>query len=121
MTSRFTPGWTRGKTDLRVRTDLRHELTHALLHGVLQDVPLWLDEGLAVYFELPPANEGVNPHHLEVLCRWPSQPDLVRPGKAHRRSQDGDSGIPGSLGLGPPHAPRRCLGQKSPPRYISRS
>ena len=37
-----------------LRTDLRHELTHALLHGVLKDVPLWLDEGLAGFFELPP-------------------------------------------------------------------
>ena len=33
--------------------DLRHESTHALLHAVLSSVPLWLDEGLAEYFELP--------------------------------------------------------------------
>src|SRR5947209_377278 len=37
----------------RIQEDLRHELTHALLHSVLRDVPLWLDEGLAEYFELP--------------------------------------------------------------------
>src|SRR5262249_2533216 len=43
-----------------LRTDLRHELTHALLHSVLKDVPLWLDEGLAGYFELPPNSDGVN-------------------------------------------------------------
>jgi hypothetical protein len=61
-----------------LRTDLRHELTHALLHGVLKDVPLWLDEGLAGFFELPPANDGVNPHHLEILRRGPFQPDLAR-------------------------------------------
>jgi hypothetical protein len=61
-----------------VRTDLRHELTHALLHGVCRDVPLWLDEGLAGYFELPPGNEGVNPQHLEMLRRGPFQPDLAR-------------------------------------------
>lgn len=75
-----------GSDDLKVftwmgdhlRTDLRHELTHALLHSVLKDVPLWLDEGLAGYFELPSANEGVNPQHLEVLRRGPFQPDLVR-------------------------------------------
>ncbi len=35
--------------------DLRHETTHALLHTALPMVPLWLDEGLAEYFELPPA------------------------------------------------------------------
>jgi hypothetical protein len=37
-----------------VRQDLRHELTHALLNSVLKEVPLWLDEGLAEYYELPP-------------------------------------------------------------------
>jgi hypothetical protein len=61
-----------------LRTDLRHELTHALLNGVLKNVPLWLDEGLAGYFELPPGNEGVNPQHLETLRRGPFEPDLAR-------------------------------------------
>jgi len=59
-------------------TDLRHELTHALLRGVLKDVPLWLDEGLAGFFELPPGQNGVNPHHLETLRRTPFRPDLAR-------------------------------------------
>jgi hypothetical protein len=75
-----------GSDDLKVftwtgdhlRTDLRHELTHALLHGVLKDVPLWLDEGLAGYFELPPEQDGVNPQHLEMLRRGPFLPDLGR-------------------------------------------
>ena len=62
----------------RVRQDLRHELTHALLHSVLKDVPLWLDEGLAEYFELPPELRGVNPKHLDDLRREPVQPDLAR-------------------------------------------
>jgi hypothetical protein len=61
-----------------VRTDLRHELTHALLHDVLKEVPLWLDEGLAGYFELPPSQQGLNAQHLEVLRRGPFQPDLGR-------------------------------------------
>jgi hypothetical protein len=51
----------------KVQQNLRHELTHALLHSVLKDVPLWLDEGLAEYFELPPENRGVNPAHVEKL------------------------------------------------------
>jgi hypothetical protein len=51
----------------RIRQDLRHELTHALLHSVLRDVPLWLDEGLAEYFEVPPDTQGVNAHHLEQI------------------------------------------------------
>jgi len=61
-----------------LRTDLRHELTHATLHGVLKGVPIWLDEGLASFFELPPANGGVNLSHLEVLRRGPFLPDLGR-------------------------------------------
>lgn len=55
----------------RVQQDLRHELTHAILHCVLQDVPLWLDEGLAEYFEMPPSWNGVNYQHLEQLRRGP--------------------------------------------------
>lgn len=54
-------------TSDRLKIDLRHELTHALLHGTLKTVPLWLDEGLAGYFEQPPANGGVNAAHLEAL------------------------------------------------------
>lgn len=51
----------------RIREDLRHELTHAMLHSVLKDVPLWLDEGLAEYYEVPPEWQGVNPRHLEQI------------------------------------------------------
>ena len=61
-----------------IRTDLRHELTHATLHGVLKGVPLWLDEGLAGYFEQPPGMDGVNPTHLKTLKDGPFQPDLGR-------------------------------------------
>lgn len=34
-----------------LREDLRHETVHAVLHSVLPQVPIWLDEGLAEYFE----------------------------------------------------------------------
>jgi hypothetical protein len=62
----------------RVRQDLRHELTHALLHSVLRDVPLWLDEGLAEYFEVPPETHGINLRHLEHLRGDESfRPDLA--------------------------------------------
>jgi hypothetical protein len=53
----------------RIRQDLRHELTHGLLHSVINDVPLWLDEGLAEYFELPPEQQGINPAHVRMLRR----------------------------------------------------
>jgi hypothetical protein len=62
----------------RINQDLRHELTHALLHSVLKDVPLWLDEGLAEYFELPPSHRGINYQHLAYFQRGPFQPDLTR-------------------------------------------
>jgi hypothetical protein len=62
----------------RVREDLRHELTHALLHSVLKSVPLWLDEGLAEYFELPHDRKGVNEIHLDHLRRGSVQPNLKR-------------------------------------------
>lgn len=58
--------------------DLRHELTHATLHGVMKGVPLWLDEGLAGFFELPRNMQGVNASHLDVLRRGPFLPDLAR-------------------------------------------
>ena len=46
-----------------IATDLRHETTHALLHASLPMVPLWLDEGLAEYFEVPAAQrERGNPY-----------------------------------------------------------
>jgi hypothetical protein len=65
----------------RLEQDLRHELTHALLHSVIRNVPLWLDEGLAEYFELPPAQKGLNPDHVVHLCgdlAGVHKPDLDR-------------------------------------------
>lgn len=48
--------------------DVRHECTHALLHAWLPQVPLWLDEGLAEYFEVPRSQRlRGNPHHAAVL------------------------------------------------------
>ncbi len=61
-----------------LRLDLRHELTHALLHSVLHEVPLWLDEGIAEFFELPPEYQGVNPDHLQTLRTQSFRPDLAR-------------------------------------------
>ena len=61
--------------------DLRHEATHALLHASVINLPLWLDEGLAEYFEVEDKLEGLNPEHLgklrsDVKTGW--QPDLAR-------------------------------------------
>jgi hypothetical protein len=66
----------------RIQEDLRHELTHALLHSVLKDVPLWLDEGLAEYYEVPPDWQGINYPHLNQIRRVSTsaafKPDLAR-------------------------------------------
>ena len=52
-----------------VGEDLRHEVTHGYLHSVLPNVPLWLDEGLAEYFELPRGSSGLHRPHLDMLLR----------------------------------------------------
>jgi hypothetical protein len=65
----------------RVQQDLRHEVTHALLHSVLKDVPLWLDEGLAEYYEMPPEKQATIQTHLEQIrsgAGSPFKPDLER-------------------------------------------
>ncbi len=48
-------------------TDIRHECTHALLHSSLPYVPLWLDEGLAEYFEATPSQRVYDHPHLGSL------------------------------------------------------
>ena len=65
----------------RLVEDLRHEATHALLHAAIGDLPLWLDEGLAEYFEVPDARRGLNAEHvsrlpLDIADGW--APDLTR-------------------------------------------
>jgi hypothetical protein len=50
-------------------TTVRHECTHALLHSVLPTVPLWLDEGLAEYFQEPRAQRAYQSGHLP-MTRW---------------------------------------------------
>lgn len=74
----------------RVQEDLRHEFTHGLLHSTLQDVPLWLDEGLAEYFEVDgPAPGTVNSKSAQELAEaigkgW--QPNLKRLESLHEVS-----------------------------------
>jgi hypothetical protein len=49
--------------------DLRHEATHGLLHATLPMVPLWLDEGLAEYFEVQyDERASGNPH--QAALKW---------------------------------------------------
>ena len=63
------PGMVFAHRGPQFEVDLRHECTHALLHAVLPEVPLWLDEGLAVYFEVPARQRAFDHPHLENLRR----------------------------------------------------
>ncbi len=48
--------------------DLRHECTHALLHAALPTVPLWLDEGLAEYYETAREHRATGGSHRTAVC-----------------------------------------------------
>ncbi len=71
--------------------DLRHEYTHGVLHASLQTVPLWLDEGVAEYFETRTLDdERRHPEHSPKLAiaisnGW--RPDLQRLEKIDSVSQ----------------------------------
>ena len=66
----------------RVGEDLRHEVTHGYLHSVVPNLPLWLDEGLAEYYETPRGTHGLNQSHVfllnEAFRRDEWEPDLRR-------------------------------------------
>jgi hypothetical protein len=65
----------------RVAEDLRHEVAHGYLHSVVPNLPLWLDEGMAEYFEVPRGHKGMNlPHLTDLTGRLPGgwRPDLRR-------------------------------------------
>lgn len=50
-----------------VRDDIRHECTHAILHQALPYMPLWMDEGLAEYFEVEHRVRSTgNPHLRDI-------------------------------------------------------
>ena len=51
----------------RVAEDLRHEIAHGYMHASMPNIPLWLDEGLAEYFEVPRGQGGLNRPHVDLL------------------------------------------------------
>ena len=64
----------------RLEEDVRHEATHALLNLAIGVIPLWLDEGLAEYFEAT-GPTGLNREHLARLRQDTEEgwvPDLQR-------------------------------------------
>ncbi len=65
----------------RTAEDLRHEVCHGYLHSVLENLPLWLDEGIAEYFEPPRGTHGLNSPHVKQLN------ELIKAGKWHPNLQ----------------------------------
>ena len=63
------PGIVLAYVSPQLEVDLRHECTHALLHSALPMVPLWLDEGLAEYFEVAPERRVYDNPYLSTV-RW---------------------------------------------------
>lgn len=65
-----------------ILSDLRHELTHAYLNSSVGTLPLWLDEGLAEYYEVVGVPQRVNREHLpwltDGLRNYTWRPDLER-------------------------------------------
>lgn len=64
-----------------VADDLRHEATHGYLHAAVPNLPLWLDEGLAEFFEVGRQKYGYHEAHLALLAKeiddgW--RPDVTR-------------------------------------------
>ncbi|MDR1478977.1 MAG: DUF1570 domain-containing protein [Planctomycetaceae bacterium] len=76
--------------------DLRHEMTHAIVHASIPVVPIWLDEGLAKYFEqLPQDRFNDNPYLKQVRRNMKfgafAVPSLSRLEKLAIASDMGDS------------------------------
>jgi hypothetical protein len=65
-----------------IQEDLRHEYTHGLLHSTIRNVPVWIDEGLAEYFEVADSHpRRINADYANRLAAalgngW--RPDLKR-------------------------------------------
>jgi hypothetical protein len=61
----------------RVAEDLRHEVVHGYLHAAVPHLPLWLDEGLAEYFEVPRGLSGMNRPHVDQIVSRSDGPWLA--------------------------------------------
>lgn len=87
------------RTNEDFEVDVRHEGTHALLHADLALVPLWLDEGLAEYFEARYNERAFDHPHLaemkwqlskiNLAARLKSSPSLEKLEELHDLKQMG--------------------------------
>lgn len=58
--------------DKQMLLNIRHEMTHAILNASLKNVPIWIDEGLAKYFETPRGKRGFENPFLSTIRRGTS-------------------------------------------------
>jgi hypothetical protein len=63
------PGMVFAYRSAELPVDVRHESTHAVLHASIDNIPLWLDEGLAEYFEVTPAERAAKNPYVSAV-RW---------------------------------------------------
>ena len=93
----------------RVAEDLRHEVAHGYLHAAVPGLPLWLDEGLAEFFEVPRGHNGLNRPHVELLSEMTEleewQPNIAEARTIVRRGPIAANRLRGSLGVGALFAP----------------
>lgn len=67
--------------------DLRHELTHALLHQAIRALPLWLDEGLAEYFEQSRSQRSQRDDYLQETKNGLDNEPIMTPALLERIDQ----------------------------------
>lgn len=70
---------------------LRHEFVHAVLNPSIPQLPLWIDEGLAMYYEVPDGSGWQErlAEYLEQTARTGWQPHLARLESLTRMQQMG--------------------------------
>lgn len=86
------PGVLMVRRDEKMILNVRHEMVHAYLNAALVNVPIWIDEGLAKYFETPPGERGFRNPFLEKVesdatSFFASPPSLSRLEKLTRVDQ----------------------------------
>ena len=86
------PGMVFAYQSEQLPVDLRHECTHALLHASLAEAPLWLDEGLAEYFEQPSDRRAHDNPYMARVKLWASFGSAPRVEELEKKTAIGEMG-----------------------------